>query len=96
MSTSIAAPTMAAPTHALRKAAVFVAALAATSAGVYAGTTALASHATQPDTTVSYATPDAIARTIQGANHTPATAGDFIDAASISTPDVVSVIVAVP
>lgn len=92
MSTTLQAAPMAAPTHIIRKAAIFVAGLTIASAGMYAGAHALTAHANAPTTTVSYATQDAITRTLHGANHTPATAGDFIDAASIQTADVVSVV----
>lgn len=78
------------------KAAGFTAALALASVGVWQGTQAVARHYMQPETVVSYATHDHIAETLAGAWHAPAKLGAFVDAASIATPDVVSVVVEVP
>lgn len=78
----------------ITKAATGTVLLAAAAAGVYAGAHTIGQYLTRPNTThqVSYATTDAVTRTLTGAWHTPARLGSFRDAASISTPDVVSVV----
>lgn len=79
------------------KAAVGVLALAAVSGGLYEGAGMVARHYQQPSThAVSYASQQDVNRTLRGAWHKPATAGDFRAGASISTPDVVSVVVVLP
>lgn len=80
--------------HGAVKAMTAAAIFAGACFGVYHGAQAITSHYQRPDTThaVSYADRATIDATLSGAWHTPATAGDFIDAASISTPDVVSVV----
>lgn len=87
------------PAHTARKAVVRVAAgvavLAAVSAGIVKAEGVMLHHVNQPTTTVSYADQSTIARTLAGAWHTPATAGDFRPTASIQTADVVSVVRAV-
>ena len=95
MTTTLAAAHPMPMHHIIRKTVIGVILLAAASAGLYEGAQAVTAHFQQPTSNVSYANEDTIARTIQGANHSPAAAGDFIDAASISTPDVVSVVKAV-
>lgn len=80
---------------AIAKAATGTVLLAAASVGVWHGTQALIRHYTAPNTTVSYASPDAIAATLQGAWHTPAKQGAFLDGADISTGNVRSVVVVV-
>lgn len=77
---------------AIRKAALGVLLLATACAGVWHGTGLLVHHYDQPDTTVSYATPDTVRATLTGAWHTPAKQGAFRDDASIQTPDVISVV----
>ena len=79
------------------KAAAGVLVLAAAAGGLYEGAQAVTRHYQQPDThAVSYATQADVTRTLRGAWHTPATAGDFRPGAPIQTPDVVSVVVVVP
>lgn len=84
------------PAHTALKAVIKVAAgialMAAASTGVYEGAQAITRHMSAPAPAVSYASQSTIARTLAGAWHTPATAGDFIDAASIQTADVVSAV----
>lgn len=66
--------------------------LAGAAGGLYEGAQAVVRHYSAPTSNVSYADTDVVARTVQGAWHTPATMGDFIPTANIQTADVVSVV----
>lgn len=98
MSHSIPAVAPVAPHRAPRaalKAVIFAMTLTAAAAGAYEGAQAVTRHYSAPSSTVSYADQSTIDRTVQAANHSPATAGDFISSADISGGNVVSVVVAV-
>lgn len=79
------------------KAAAGALVLAAAAGGLYEGAGMVARHYQAPTgTAVSYASQAQVNRTLRGAWHTPATAGDFRADASIQTHDVVSVVVVLP
>lgn len=78
--------------RAVAKMAATAAVLTIAAGGLYSGAGALTRHYQAPTSHVSYADQATIDRTLRLAWHSPATAGDFRSAASISTPDVVSVV----
>lgn len=98
MSTSIPAAHPMASHQARRtalRAVIGMTVLAGAAGGLYEGAQAVVRHYSAPTSNVSYADTDVVARTVEGAWHTPATMGDFRPAADISGGNVVSVVKAV-